>query len=264
MIRRVLIVLLLLASRAHAQDTLSAGRQILTDAERVLGDAARFGSAPARFSGDDLVLAGAFVGGTALLLAADHSAREIALKNQSTAGNDIADVAEKYGEARYGVALSAGLYAGGLLTRSRSARETGILLFESIAFAGATTTIIKSLVGRARPYKDEGNLFFRPFQIDNDYLSFPSGHSTVAFAVSSVLAERIGNPGATIGLYSLAGLTALSRIYNDEHWLSDVTAAAIIGTVSGLAVCRYHAESNEGITVRLLPRPGGVTAAIFF
>ncbi len=264
MIRRVLLTILFLSSGAYAQDSLSAGGQILHDIHRVLGDAGRFGSAPAHFSGCEFLTAGILVGGTAMLLAADHSMRVYALDHQSATGNDIADGVVKYGEAKYGVALSAGLYTGGLLAHKEGLRESGILLFESIAFAGVTTTIIKSLVGRARPYMDRGNLHFRPFQLDNDYLSFPSGHATVAFSVSSVLAERIGNTAASVALYSVATLTAASRVYNDEHWLSDIAAGAIIGTVSGLAVCRYHSGDGDGMSLRISPRPGGMTASIMF
>ncbi len=264
MIRRLLLAILFLSSGAYAQDSLSAGEQILHDIHRALGDAVRFGSAPAHFSGGEWLTAGILAGGTAMLLAADHSMRVYALDHQSETGNDVADAVVKYGEAKYGLALSAGLYTGGLFAHKEGLRETGILLLESIAFAGVTTTVIKSIAGRARPYLGKGNLNFRPFQLDNDYLSFPSGHSTVAFSVSSVLAERIGNAAATVALYSVAGLTAASRVYNDEHWLSDITAGAIIGTVSGLAVCRYHLQDGDGVSVRVTPYPGGIAASVIF
>ena len=73
----------------------------------------------------------------------------------------------------------------------------------------------------------------------------PSGHATVAFAVSSVLAERIDNLYASIGLYSIASVTAISRLYHNRHWLSDVAVAATIGTATGLFVVRQDIRDPD-------------------
>ncbi|MCY7363437.1 MAG: phosphatase PAP2 family protein, partial [Ignavibacteria bacterium] len=75
-------------------------------------------------------------------------------------------------------------------------------------------------------------------------LSFPSGHTTVAFAVSAVLAERINTWWARVGLYSLAAATAYSRIYDNKHWLSDVVLGSIIGFGSGYFT--VHRENERG------------------
>lgn len=64
-------------------------------------------------------------------------------------------------------------------------------------------------------------------------VSFPLGHTTMAFAFSSVLTSLISNPYATIGLYCLVVLTASQRMYSDQHWLSDVILGASIGTAVG-------------------------------
>jgi membrane-associated phospholipid phosphatase len=74
---------------------------------------------------------------------------------------------------------------------------------------------------------NEGNVRFHWLQFSDKYLSFPSGYSKVAFALSSVLSERIHNTAVSIGLYSLAGMTALARVYHDEHWFSDVFLGAV-------------------------------------
>jgi membrane-associated phospholipid phosphatase len=83
---------------------------------------------------------------------------------------------------------------------------------------------------------NEGNVQFHGIQFSDKYWSFPSGHSAVAFTLSSVLSNRIHTTAASIGLYSLAGMTALARVYHNEHWFSDVFLSAVIGTSIGTAV----------------------------
>jgi membrane-associated phospholipid phosphatase len=53
-----------------------------------------------------------------------------------------------------------------------------------------------------------------------------------------VLAERIDNPLASVGMYSIAALTAGQRLVTDQHWFSDDVMGALIGTLIGRAVVR--------------------------
>jgi membrane-associated phospholipid phosphatase len=74
----------------------------------------------------------------------------------------------------------------------------------------------------------------------NDHLSLPSGDATVAFALSAVMAGMIENRLWKIAWYGLAVVTALSRIYHDQHWLSDVLLSTIIGTIVGVWMVNKH------------------------
>ena len=56
-----------------------------------------------------------------------------------------------------------------------------------------------------------------------------------------MLAERIDNIYASIGLYGLAGLTAYQRIYSDNHWISDI----FLGAAAGIAIGKYFANLHE-------------------
>ena len=57
---------------------------------------------------------------------------------------------------------------------------------------------------------------------------------------------------STAGLYALAGVTAWSRVYHDNHWFSDTFLGAALGTSVGLAV---SCEKGEGSPVGLLIEP---------
>jgi membrane-associated phospholipid phosphatase len=72
--------------------------------------------------------------------------------------------------------------------------------------------------------------------------SFPSGHTTVAFAAATVFAMEYHNkPLVPILAYSAATLIGLSRIAENKHWATDVLTGAAVGYLTGkLVVNNYH------------------------
>ena len=161
------------------------------------------------------------------------------------------------------IALSAGGYIAGLAFDERWLRETSFLAGSAILMAGAVSTVTKIVVGRARPYMDKGHMTFRPFTFPvENYASFPSGHTIVAFAFSGVLAERINNTWASIGLYGLAAGCGISRMYTDEHWISDVAFGAVISVSISHSLVRWFesgADSPRESGLRVLPGPQSIT-----
>jgi membrane-associated phospholipid phosphatase len=130
---------------------------------------------------------------------------------------------------------------------------------QSLAYAGALTTALKIVIGRHRPYLNDGSQAYDSFTGNDGYYSLPSGHTTVAFAISSSLAADIDNPYATVGLYGIAALTAVSRMYVDRHWLSDTFLGAAIGTACGYGVVHLHdAGWGDASSLYVLPTLDGV------
>ncbi|MGQ9644612.1 MAG: phosphatase PAP2 family protein [Ignavibacterium sp.] len=127
-----------------------------------------------------------------------------------------------------------------------------------------TTTIIKSVTGRSRPYTNDGHNYFNFFQTKTAYTSYPFGHVTVAFTLSSILSSRIDNDYATIGLYALAVSTVMQRMYDDKHWLSDTVLAASIGYFIGIAVVKFDDDSVNNIIVMPYFIPNGVGASFSY
>ncbi len=208
-----------------------------------------------------LITAGIIVGSTASLFFADQSIRSLAARNHSSLNDDILNTTEQYGATGNAILLSGSIYCAGLFSSSPGLRKTGTLLIESLFWTGAVTTVIKYMFGRSRPYMNEGNTRFHGIQFSDNYLSLPSGHSAVAFTLTSVLSERVQNVGVSIGLYSLAGMTALARVYHDEHWLSDVFLGAVIGTSVGTTVARDNKEPStlSSFHLNILPNSFGFT-----
>ena len=127
----------------------------------------------------------------------------------------------------------AGIYGCGLIFNDSKIRNLGLQLVESCAYAGIVTTFIKTAAGRSRPYVGKGNMAWHPVQFNTDQTSFPSGHATLAFAVSSVMANYLNNIYWKVGWYTVASLVGTARIYHDKHWLSDVVMGSAIGYFIG-------------------------------
>ncbi len=271
---RLLIAILLcvwnpVAAIAGEPDTTSGAFDILgADLATAGGDALGYFLAPLSFDERQWLYTAGVLGLTATTMATDEESSPWMRRQASPLNDRLASVAKLYGERTYAIAFALSVYTGGLIAGESEVRITGRLLCESLLLAGITSQSIKMLAGRSRPYREEGAWYFDPLQLDdNSRFSFPSGHTVVAFSLSSVLAERIGNVWVGAGLYSLASLTALSRVYDGEHWLSDTILGAAIGTAAGLAVTSFETareKGGEGYSVMLLPTAQGITVVYRF
>lgn len=113
--------------------------------------------------------------------------------------------------------LMVGLKACGYESRSSWSRMLVSDAF-SVAVMAATVYGIKYTVSRPRPDESRNN-------------SFPSGHTATAFMTATLLHKEYGwrSPWFSIGGYTVAAVTGVSRLLNNKHWMSDVMAGAAIG-----------------------------------
>ena len=70
----------------------------------------------------------------------------------------------------------------------------------------------------------------------------PSGHISNSFAVAAVANELYGQKVGTVA-YLIAGLVAISRINDNDHYLSDVIAGAGLGTIIGRGFAKTYNEN---------------------
>src|SRR5690606_1227034 len=144
------------------------------------------------------------------------------------------------------------LYAAGLVLDDPHARAVATEAVASgLVAAGLFQPAIAEVVGRSRPRKGLPAHSFDPF---SGSISFPSGHTTAAFAAASVVAAEYGHPAVGVAAYGLATAVGVARMYAGAHFLSDVAAAALLGTAVGRSVARFGRERREGL--RLLPVAG--------
>jgi len=148
-----------------------------------------------------------------------------------------------YGNGQPTLYLFAGLYIAGLIFQKYKFRETSLLIGESYVFSGLLTLIFKSAVGRWRPYTNKGDLVFNGWSwTNNDQFSYFSGHASVAFALSTILASTTDNKYLKAFYYLIAVITCLSRIYHEQHWFSDVLTGALVAYLISNVLIAIHRE----------------------
>ena len=160
------------------------------------------------------------------------------------------------------VVIGVGLYGVGRLAHWNNVADLGLHGLEAVALSAGITDVIKNLAGRARPYftndTSASNFGFGRGFKGGSYQSFPSGHTTAAFAAASAVtseSERWWPQGIWLVapvMYGGATLVGLSRMYNNKHWASDVVLGAGIGTFSGLKVVRYNHNHPHNFIDRAL------------
>ncbi|HET9949619.1 MAG TPA: phosphatase PAP2 family protein [Longimicrobiales bacterium] len=155
--------------------------------------------------------------------------------------------------------LAAGAaYALGTIAGERRVADLGLHTLLSVVVSNAVTGSLKMLGGRARPWipvvqaGDTTWLGSDPYEWEafaglsegGPRQSWPSGHTTTAFALATVLAEELGGPTPWIA-YPVATGVAWSRVHDQAHWASDVVMGALVGIFSARLVVRYgHREGS--------------------
>lgn len=131
-------------------------------------------------------------------------------------------------------------------------------LFVAIGLPSLFDTVVKRLIGRARPYvgPHDDPFAYIPFIWRADYASMPSGHSTTAAAAAIAIGAIWPRARPVLWLYALLVMSA--RVVMNVHHPSDVIAGALVGVVGALLVRRYFAVRRLGFfahDLRALPGP---------
>lgn len=152
--------------------------------------------------------------------------------------------------------IGTSMYAVGRIVRSHRMADLGLHGTEALLIGEGLASGLKGVFGRQRPYADTTN--FNPYKWrfmggfgSDAQRSFPSGHAVAAFAAASAVTTETSvwwpkwRWAIGTAMYGGAGMVGLSRLYNNQHWASDVIMGAMIGTFAGNKVVRYH-HSHPG------------------
>ena len=160
----------------------------------------------------------------------DLRVKNFAQSRQSKGGDRFFRVARLFGEWKLYVVAVGAMYVDDA-PRGELALKGGLINV-------VATESLRNVVGRIRPRKTERPDAYR-LKKGN---SFPSGHTSAAFALATALDENYGVGYLT---YPLAASTGLSRIYHNGHWLSDTLMGAGIGIASVKVVALHDEERVE-------------------
>lgn len=205
-------------------------------------------TAPLRWQGRDWLKV-AIIGGSSgvLMVTTDKVAREMILRNQNETFKSFSKVMYPFGN-RLPPVLLAGLYATSLVTKNRRLEHATLSATKSLAISTILYTSSKALIRRQRPTRTDDPLnFVAPFT-KKGFTSFPSGHANTAFSVATAFALQYKDVKWVPWVaYSLASLTALSRLYDDRHWVSDVVIGASVGHFITKGIYKLdERRKNEG------------------
>ncbi len=131
-------------------------------------------------------------------------------------------------------------------------------LFLAIGLPGLFDTIVKRLIGRARPNvgAHDDPFAYLPFGWRSDYASMPSGHSVNAAAAAVAIGALW--PAARPAMWLYALVIMISRVAVVAHHPSDVIAGALVGVVGADLVRRWFAARRlvfSATDLRAFPGP---------
>lgn len=134
------------------------------------------------------------------------------------------------------IAMVYGLNLVGVSGKNTFIDRTAILGLAG-GFVGGSEFIFKYTTHRLRPN-------------GADYYSFPSGHTGAAFMAAEFLAQEYSgkSPVYTVIGYGFAVTTGIFRMYNRDHWFSDVVAGAGFGILSTKAAYFIYPYLRNALT----------------
>ncbi len=136
-----------------------------------------------------------------------------------------------------GIGTPIGMYVAARINKNHYDESSAVLLALSEVTNDIFTQVLKYSIQRNRPYRTLNNVKFTDTSKVRGTYSFPSGHSSGAFALATSLTLRYPDkPVLVAGLYTYALTVALGRMYWGVHYPSDVFTGMLVGAGSAALI----------------------------
>jgi membrane-associated phospholipid phosphatase len=183
-------------------------------------------------------------------------------KMSNPAVKNISPVITNLGDGTFSIGMFGGFVGYGLMFKNAKACEVGKVGLESFLLTGVTVQLFKNLCGRERPSAAtrSGGFWHGPLSYAREpkggkgissFDAFPSGHTTTVFAAATTISDFYTESWVSYTCYSLASLTAISRITERTHWMSDCFVGALIGYFGTKVVEKWNYGSGS---ITILPQ----------
>ena len=196
-----------------------------------------------------LIVAIAFIIPTYLYV--DESVARWAIENRGSFIYTLSGQLSEAGKSTFFLIFSALLWAYFKFAKKIQlyAARAGFF-FLSVALTGIAANIIKVIFGKARPrvLESDGFFGFTWFNLDSSFQSFPSGHTTTAFAIFTALTLMF--PKYWWIFLSYAIMMALARIGYYAHYVSDTIAGAAVGITVTILIYNKYCTKTGSLTCK--------------
>jgi membrane-associated phospholipid phosphatase len=145
---------------------------------------------------------------------------------------DRAFVAISNSDKYFIVIVPAGLIATGLLHNNAEMKSAGVQSAIALGISTIFSTAMKNSIKRERPFVEHTDIVKRS---DGGGYSFPSGHTSSAFAIATSVSLSYRKWYVVVPAYTYASLVGVSRVVLGVHYPSDVICGAVVGTTSAFA-----------------------------
>lgn len=225
---------------------------------------------PLMMTDSDLALISASTTAVIVAFTSEKAMLEFVQKNKGHIANRAAEFGAAFGEAPPYLVVGAG-YIYAIITDNEKIKDFATITVKAAFVTGLVNDAIKLGVRRALPSHTSD-----PFAIGKSYvptdLAFPSSHTSAAFSLATSIAETTRHHSTIIPVlaYGAATVTAWSRVYQNQHWVSDVIAGALLGHLvtkavmsqgrseKNLEIVPYAARNSAGINIIYRGKvPGG-------
>ena len=169
----------------------------------------------------------------------DPEAREWALHQHRKSLDRVARVVNPFGTAQRLVPAMALFYVGAHLARDTSLERKTLVTAAAYVATDLFESALKPAVGRERPHFAGRSAHFHPFTLNGDWHSFPSAHVAHIMAIVSAVSEQTNSRPIDLIGNGLVTLVALDRVYEDQHWTSDVVATAVLSSIISRRTVRW-------------------------
>ncbi|MBK8520845.1 MAG: phosphatase PAP2 family protein [Ferruginibacter sp.] len=109
-------------------------------------------------------------------------------------------------------------------------------LLTSYLISGLIVQVIKRLINFPRPagFLPDPSVIHTVYAASlNHHNSFPSGHTTSAFAAAVIISLYSGKSSVAVITIIIACLVGYSRVYLGQHFVEDVLAGSFVGVIAG-------------------------------
>ena len=140
------------------------------------------------------------------------------------------------------ILIPTAIYLAGVINKDCTGKQKGIYIGETLVVATIISTSLKYAVHRDRPFETYSYI---QQVVHAGSLSFPSGHTSVAFSTATSLSIAYSKWYVIAPSFAWAGLVGYSRMHLGVHYPSDVFAGALVGAGSAFIMYKVNKWMQE-------------------